>query len=164
MQTCSSFPFRDFPRSCWSDFCGKGASWTPHNHLLGASEYFPDKTAVRSVWMCSSLWRMSNAMATLCSWDSLLPSLMYSVVWTGVVGFFLIRYHSFRLSHAPHLLEKHHQCGHIQHDGSKKKPHNCSRQLQWWLSGSKQFSDSDLKTFSNSLSNKTKQCFIIHGH
>lgn len=44
------------------------------------------------------------------------------------------RYHSSRLSHAPDLLEKHHQCGYIQHDSSKKKPHNCSRQLQWWLS------------------------------
>lgn len=69
-QTCSSFPFRDVPWSCWGDFCGKGASWTPHNRFLGASEYFPDKTAVRSVWMCSSLWRISNEMATLCLFET----------------------------------------------------------------------------------------------
>lgn len=66
LQTCFSFPFRDFSRSCWGDVCGKGASWTPRHHFMGASEYFHDNTAVRSVWMCRSSWRMSNAMAALC--------------------------------------------------------------------------------------------------
>lgn len=51
LQTRSSFPFRDFSRSCWSDVCGEGASRAPRNYFMGTSEYFPGNTAARLVWV-----------------------------------------------------------------------------------------------------------------
>lgn len=86
--------------------------------------------------MFSSPWRMSNAMVTLCLFMIQLVT-EFDVQCSlnsgvgGGVGFFFIRYHSIRPSGAPDLLEKYHEHGYIEDDSSKKKPHNCSRQLQW---------------------------------